>query len=168
VNDRTEAVKAYLLDLQDRICAALEVEDGGARFVEDAWTRPGGGGGRTRVIENGALIEKGGVNFSHVHGDSLPPSASAHRPELAGRSFEALGVSLVIHPHNPYVPTSHANVRFFIAEKDGEEPVWWFGGGFDLTPYYGAEEDCVHWHRVARDACAPVRRRGLSAITDCP
>ncbi len=155
MNDRTEAVKAYLLDLQDRICAALEVEDGGARFVEDAWTRPGGGGGRTRVIENGALIEKGGVNFSHVHGDSLPPSASAHRPELAGRSFEALGVSLVIHPHNPYVPTSHANVRFFIAEKDGEEPVWWFGGGFDLTPYYGAEEDCVHWHRVARDACAP-------------
>ena len=155
VNDRTEAVKAYLLDLQDRICAALEVEDGGARFVEDAWTRPGGGGGRTRVIENGALIEKGGVNFSHVHGDSLPPSASAHRPELAGRSFEALGVSLVIHPHNPYVPTSHANVRFFIAEKDGEEPVWWFGGGFDLTPYYGFEDDCVHWHRVAWDACAP-------------
>nr|WP_305123894.1 oxygen-dependent coproporphyrinogen oxidase [Stutzerimonas frequens] len=155
VNDRTEAVKAYLLDLQDRICAALEAEDGGARFVEDAWTRPGGGGGRTRVIENGALIEKGGVNFSHVHGDSLPPSASAHRPELAGRGFEALGVSLVIHPHNPYVPTSHANVRFFIAEKEGEEPVWWFGGGFDLTPYYGAEEDCVHWHRVARDACAP-------------
>jgi coproporphyrinogen III oxidase len=155
VNHRTEAVKAYLLDLQDRICAALEAEDGGARFAEDAWTRPGGGGGRTRVIENGALIEKGGVNFSHVHGDSLPPSASAHRPELAGRGFEALGVSLVIHPHNPYVPTSHANVRFFIAEKEGEEPVWWFGGGFDLTPYYGAEEDCVHWHRIARDACAP-------------
>ena len=163
MNDRTEAVKAYLLDLQDRICAALEVEDGGARFVEDAWTRPGGGGGRTRVIENGALIEKGGVNFSHVHGDSLPPSASAHRPELAGRSFEALGVSLVIHPHNPYVPTSHANVRFFIAEKDGEEPVWWFGGGFDLTPYYGFEDDCVHWHRVA-GRLRTLRRRGLSAL----
>ena len=155
MNDRTEAVKAYLLELQDRICAALEAEDGGARFAEDAWTRPAGGGGRTRVIENGALIEKGGVNFSHVHGSGLPPSASAHRPELAGRGFEALGVSLVIHPHNPYVPTSHANVRFFIAEKEGEEPVWWFGGGFDLTPYYGFEEDCVHWHRVARDACAP-------------
>lgn len=155
VNDRTEAVKAYLLDLQDRICAVLEAEDGGARFVEDAWTRPAGGGGRTRVIESGALIEKGGVNFSHVHGSGLPPSASAHRPELAGRGFEALGVSLVIHPNNPYVPTSHANVRFFIAEKDGEEPVWWFGGGFDLTPYYGFDEDCVHWHRVARDACAP-------------
>jgi len=155
VNDRTEAVKAYLLDLQDRICAALEAEDGEACFVEDAWTRPGGGGGRTRVIESGALIEKGGVNFSHVHGTGLPPSASAHRPELAGRGFEALGVSLVIHPQNPYVPTSHANVRFFIAEKEGEEPVWWFGGGFDLTPYYGFDEDCVHWHRVARDACAP-------------
>jgi len=155
VNDRTEAVKAYLLDLQDRICAALEAEDGEACFVEDAWTRPGGGGGRTRVIESGALIEKGGVNFSHVHGTGLPPSASAHRPELAGRGFEALGVSLVIHPQNPYVPTSHANVRFFIAEKEGEEPVWWFGGGFDLTPYYGFDEDCVHWHRAARDACAP-------------
>ena len=151
----TEAVKAYLLDLQDRICAALEAEDGGTRFVEDAWTRPAGGGGRTRVIENGALIEKGGVNFSHVFGSGLPPSASAHRPELAGRGFEALGVSLVIHPHNPHVPTSHANVRFFIAEKEGEEPVWWFGGGFDLTPYYGNEEDCVHWHRVAAEACAP-------------
>ncbi|MBA1185472.1 oxygen-dependent coproporphyrinogen oxidase [Stutzerimonas nitrititolerans] len=155
MNDRTEAVKAYLLDLQDRICAALEAEDGEACFVEDAWTRPGGGGGRTRVIESGALIEKGGVNFSHVHGTGLPPSASAHRPELAGRGFEALGVSLVIHPQNPYVPTSHANVRFFIAEKEGEEPVWWFGGGFDLTPYYGFDEDCVHWHRAARDACAP-------------
>ncbi|EXF44938.1 coproporphyrinogen III oxidase [Pseudomonas sp. BAY1663] len=155
MNDRTEAVKAYLLDLQDRICAALEAEDSSTRFVEDAWTRPGGGGGRTRVIENGALIEKGGVNFSHVYGAGLPPSASAHRPELAGRGFQALGVSLVIHPENPYVPTSHANVRFFSAEKEGEAPVWWFGGGFDLTPYYGVEEDCVHWHRVAHEACAP-------------
>ncbi|WP_434457371.1 oxygen-dependent coproporphyrinogen oxidase [Stutzerimonas urumqiensis] len=155
MNSQTEAVKAYLLDLQDRICEALAQADGGAGFYEDAWQRPGGGGGRTRVIENGALIEKGGVNFSHVHGDGLPASASAHRPELAGRSFEALGVSLVIHPHNPYVPTSHANVRFFIAEKPGEAPVWWFGGGFDLTPYYGNEDDCIHWHRVARDACQP-------------
>ena len=114
---RTEAVKAYLLDLQDRICAALQTEDGGTPFVEDAWERPAGGGGRTRVMENGNLIEKGGVNFSHVFGSGLPPSASAHRPELAGRGFEALGVSLVIHPHNPHVPTSHAIVRFFIAEK---------------------------------------------------
>ncbi len=152
---RTEAVKAYLLDLQDRICAALESEDGGARFVEDAWVREAGGGGRTRVIGEGNVIEKGGVNFSHVFGSGLPPSASAHRPELAGRGFEALGVSLVIHPHNPHVPTSHANVRFFIAEKEGEEAVWWFGGGFDLTPYYAHEEDCIHWHRVAEQACAP-------------
>lgn len=155
VNSHTQRVKEYLLDLQDRICAALQAEDGQAQFVEDAWQRPAGGGGRTRVIEQGALIEKGGVNFSHVHGTNLPPSASAHRPELAGRGFEALGVSLVIHPENPYVPTSHANVRFFIAEKEGEEPVWWFGGGFDLTPYYGFEEDCIHWHQVARKACEP-------------
>ena len=155
MSDRTEAVKAYLLDLQERICAALAAEDGSKHFFEDSWQRPGGGGGRTRVMENGALIEKGGVNFSHVFGDALPPSASAHRPELAGRGFEALGVSLVIHPHNPHVPTSHANVRFFSAEKAGEEPVWWFGGGFDLTPYYGHAEDCVHWHRVAEQACAP-------------
>lgn len=155
VNQQLEAVKTYLLDLQDRICQALEQEDGGALFVEDAWTREGGGGGRTRVIENGTVIEKGGVNFSHVHGNNLPPSASAHRPELAGRSFEAMGVSLVIHPHNPYVPTSHANVRLFMAEKEGEAPIWWFGGGFDLTPFYGNEEDCIHWHRVARDACDP-------------
>ena len=126
--------------------------DGSKHFFEDSWQRPAGGGGRTRVIENGAVIEKGGVNFSHVFGSGLPPSASAHRPELAGRGFEALGVSLVIHPHNPHVPTSHANVRFFIAEKEGEEPVWWFGGGFDLTPYYGFEEDAVHFHRTCRDA----------------
>ena len=155
MNSHTQAVKDYLLDLQDRICAALQAEDGQAQFVEDAWERPAGGGGRTRVIENGAIIEKGGVNFSHVHGQNLPPSASAHRPELAGRGFEALGVSLVIHPENPYIPTSHANVRFFIAEKEGEEAVWWFGGGFDLTPYYAFEEDCIHWHDVARKACEP-------------
>ncbi|WP_295465587.1 oxygen-dependent coproporphyrinogen oxidase [uncultured Pseudomonas sp.] len=155
MNPSLEAVKAYLLDLQERICAALEAEDGAARFVEDAWTRPTGGGGRTRVIAEGALLEKGGVNFSHVHGDSLPPSASAHRPELAGRSFEAMGVSLVMHPRNPHIPTAHANVRFFLAEKPGEAPVWWFGGGLDLTPYYGDEADCVHWHQVCHDACAP-------------
>ncbi|MGB0721366.1 MAG: oxygen-dependent coproporphyrinogen oxidase [Gammaproteobacteria bacterium] len=151
----TDAVKAYLLSLQDRICDGLEDIDGGVGFREDSWERPGGGGGRSRVLEEGAVIEKGGVNFSHVHGDSLPPSATAQRPELAGRGFEALGVSLVIHPRNPYVPTSHANVRFFIAEKPGAEPVWWFGGGYDLTPYYGFDEDAVHWHRTARAACAP-------------
>lgn len=150
------AVKAYLLDLQDRICNALAAEDGGAQFIEDSWTRAEGGGGRSRVITDGAVIEKGGVNFSHVHGTQMPASATAHRPELAGRSFEAMGVSLVIHPRNPYVPTSHANVRFFIAEKEGAAPVWWFGGGYDLTPYYGNEEDVIHWHRTAKNACNPL------------
>jgi coproporphyrinogen III oxidase len=149
------AVKAYLLDLQDRICAALEEEDGAARFREDAWQRTEGGGGRTRILADGAVFEKAGVAFSHVHGTRLPPSATAHRPELAGRSWQALGVSLVLHPKNPYVPTSHANVRFFVAESAGGAPVWWFGGGFDLTPYYGEEEDAAHWHRTARDAVAP-------------
>lgn len=155
MQDSIEAVKAYLLDLQQRICTALEGEDGQGRFREESWQRPGGGGGRTRVLEGGALIEKGGVNFSHVFGDHLPPSASAHRPELAGCSFQALGVSLVIHPENPYVPTSHANVRLFCAQKPGQEPVWWFGGGFDLTPYYAFEEDCIAWHQHAEQACAP-------------
>lgn len=150
-----DAVKAYLLGLQDDICAQLEQEDGEGRFVEDSWDREEGGGGRSRVLTDGAVIEKGGVNFSHVFGSTLPGSATAARPELAGRSFQAMGVSLVIHPRNPYVPTSHANVRFFIAEKEGKPPVWWFGGGFDLTPYYGFEDDVRHWHTVARDACAP-------------
>ncbi|MFZ5592842.1 MAG: oxygen-dependent coproporphyrinogen oxidase [Pseudomonadota bacterium] len=149
------AVKAYLLNLQDRICKALEEEDGAGRFREDRWDRPEGGGGISRVLAEGAVFEQAGVNFSHVFGDKLPPSATAHRPELAGRKFQALGVSLVIHPRNPYAPTSHANVRFFIAEKEGAEPVWWFGGGFDLTPYYGFEEDAVHWHRMAYEACQP-------------
>jgi coproporphyrinogen III oxidase len=150
-----DTVKEYLLDLQNRICAALEREDGKAEFAEDRWQRAEGGGGISRVLENGAVFEKGGVNFSHVHGAQMPASASAHRPELAGRSFQALGVSLVMHPRNPYVPTSHANVRFFLAEKPGSEPVWWFGGGYDLTPYYGFEEDCAHWHRTAQAACTP-------------
>ena len=150
-----EAVKQYLLDLQDAVCAALEEEDGRATFREDAWDRPQGGGGRSRVLAEGAYIEKAGVNFSHVKGDKLPPSASAQRPELAGRGFEAMGVSLIVHPHNPYAPTSHANVRFFIATKEGEAPVWWFGGGFDLTPFYGFREDAVHWHQTAKAACAP-------------
>ncbi|MEN8175887.1 MAG: oxygen-dependent coproporphyrinogen oxidase [Pseudomonadota bacterium] len=150
----TSTVKTYLLDLQDRICTALAKEDG-TPFREDSWERSAGGGGRSRVLEGGRVFEKGGVNFSHVFGGKLPASATAQRPELAGRSFQAMGVSLVIHPHNPYVPTSHANVRFFVAEKEDAEPVWWFGGGFDLTPYYGFEEDAVHWHRTARDACKP-------------
>jgi len=148
-------VISYLKTLQDNICSALEQEDGGAKFIEDGWEREGGGGGRTRVIANGRIIEKGGVNFSHVFGDRLPPSATAARPELAGRSFQAAGVSLVIHPDNPYVPTSHANVRVFVAEKQGEKPVWWFGGGYDLTPYYPFEEDCLHWHQTAKNACDP-------------
>ena len=149
------AVKDYLMNLQERICAALEQADGQAAFVEDDWQRPGGGGGRSRIIERGALLEKGGVGFSHVYGAGMPPSATAHRPALAGRGFQAMGVSLVMHPDPPHVPTSHANVRFFVAEKEGADPVWWFGGGFDLTPYYATEEDCIHWHRVARDACTP-------------
>ncbi|MGV8836604.1 oxygen-dependent coproporphyrinogen oxidase [Cellvibrio sp.] len=149
-------VKAYLLDLQERICNGLAAEDGGAQFVEDSWTRKEGGGGRSRVLTDGAVIEKGGVNFSHVYGTQMPASATAHRPELAGRAFEAMGVSLVIHPHNPYVPTSHANVRFFIAEKEGAAPVWWFGGGYDLTPYYGNEADVIHWHQTAKNACDPL------------
>lgn len=150
-----DAVKDYLLGLQDDICEQLEQEDGHGQFLEDSWTREEGGGGRSRVLTDGRVIEKGGVNFSHVMGSQLPPSATAHRPELAGRAWQAMGVSLVIHPENPYVPTSHANVRLFVAEKDGEAPVWWFGGGFDLTPFYGFEEDVRHWHQVARDAVAP-------------
>jgi coproporphyrinogen III oxidase len=151
-----DAVKQYLLALQDNICQQLSEEDGGAQFTEENWDRGEQlGGGRTRVITNGNVIEKGGVNFSHVFGDKLPASATASRPELAGRSFQAMGVSLVIHPTNPYVPTSHANVRFFVAEKEGEEPVWWFGGGFDLTPYYAFEEDVVQWHQTSKDACDP-------------
>ncbi|MEO0435566.1 MAG: oxygen-dependent coproporphyrinogen oxidase [Pseudomonadota bacterium] len=150
-----DAVKRYLLGLQDEICEKLAEEDGQAEFSVETWQRPEGGGGRSRVLADGSVLEKAGVNFSHVHGDGLPASATAARPELAGRSFQALGVSLVIHPRNPYAPTSHANVRLFMAEKAGEEPVWWFGGGYDLTPYYGFDEDCVHWHQTAKAACDP-------------
>ena len=135
-----DQVKDFLLQLQQDICSALAEEDGTADFLIDEWQRPEGGGGRSRVLEDGAVFEKAGVNFSHVMGAALPASASAARPELAGRSYQAMGVSLVIHPRNPYVPTSHANVRLFVAEKPGEEPVWWFGGGYDLTPYYGNRE----------------------------
>jgi len=158
------AVKKYCLDLQNRICAGLEQEENGAKFRKDIWQREGaGGGGVTRVLESGEVFEKGGVNFSHVLGDAMPASATAHRPELAGRAFEAMGVSLVMHPRNPYVPTSHANVRFFIARKPGEADVWWFGGGYDLTPYYGFDEDCEHWHCTAKTACEPF---GKSVYAD--
>ena len=149
------AVREYLLLLQDSICKGLESADGVGKFVEDSWQREAGGGGRTRLMTDGAVFEQGGVNFSEVFGDNLPASATAARPELAGRRFTALGVSLVMHPHSPYVPTSHANVRFFIAEKDGEAPIWWFGGGYDLTPYYGFADDARHWHQTALKACQP-------------
>jgi coproporphyrinogen III oxidase len=152
---QADRVETFLRELQDRICAAVEQLDGSARFVEDAWTRPAGGGGRTRVLRGGALFEQAGVNFSRVHGNTLPPSATAHRPELAGGGFVATGVSLVLHPKNPYVPTTHANVRYFEAGKEGMPPAWWFGGGFDLTPFYPFDEDVAHWHAVARDLCAP-------------
>ncbi len=149
-----DVVRAYLLDLQDTICDRVAGLDG-ARFSEDAWDRDAGGGGRSRVLANGNVFEQAGVNFSHVHGHNLPPAATDRRPELTGRGFQALGVSLVVHPRNPYVPTSHANVRFFLAEAPDAEPVWWFGGGFDLTPFYPFDADCQHWHRVARDAVEP-------------
>ncbi|MBD1388197.1 oxygen-dependent coproporphyrinogen oxidase [Neiella sp. HB171785] len=157
---QVESVKQYLLQLQDTICQQLAAIDGQAEFFEDAWQRDEkteklGGGGRSRVLTEGAVFEQAGVNFSHVTGAQMPASATAHRPELAGRRFEALGVSLVVHPKNPFVPTSHANVRFFIAEKEGADPVWWFGGGFDLTPFYPFDEDCRHWHQVAHDLCVP-------------
>lgn len=150
-----DKIKDYLLDLQNSICDNLAEEDGAKQFSEDAWQREQGGGGITRTLAGGNIIEKGGVNFSHVYGHQLPPSATAARPELAGCDFQALGVSLVIHPYNPFVPTSHANVRFFVAEKPGQDPIWWFGGGFDLTPYYGFDEDCIHWHKTAKQACDP-------------
>lgn len=149
-----QAVEAWLRGLHDRLTQELEALDGGAQFRREAWTRKEGGGGDTRVMEDGTLFEKGGINFSAVQGRALPPSATARRPELAGRSFRATGVSLVLHPRNPYVPTAHANFRFFVAEKPGQAPVWWFGGGFDLTPYYPYLEDVLHWHRQARSACA--------------
>ena len=151
----TERVRAYLLGLQDRICAEIEQEDGRGRFREERFEGERGGLARPRVLEGGAVIEKGAVHFSHTRGAQLPPAATAKRPELAGRSFEAISVSLIMHPENPYAPTSHANVRFFVAAQAGSEPVWWFGGGFDMTPYYGFDEDCVHWHRTARAACEP-------------
>ena len=149
-----DAVEHWLREYQDRACAALEAADGGAHFVEDEWSRAEGGGGRTRILRDGAVFEQAGVGFSRVEGAQMPASATAHRPELAGRAWIATGVSIVIHPRNPYVPTTHLNVRVFGAQRDGAW-IWWFGGGFDLTPYYPFDEDVVHWHATARDACAP-------------
>jgi len=146
--------RAYFSDLQTRIVTRLEAVDGSA-FRRDAWDRPEGGGGVACIVEQGRVFERGGVNFSHVRGDGLPPSATAARPQLAGRAFEVMGVSLVLHPLNPYAPTVHMNVRLFSAHKAGADDVWWFGGGMDLTPYYGFEEDAVHFHRSCRDALAP-------------
>jgi coproporphyrinogen III oxidase len=150
-----DLVKTYLRDLQNRICAVLEKEEGGSRFQEDNWQHREGGGGTTRVLEQGSILEKAGVNFSHVFGNTLPHAATVKRPELTNASFQALGVSVVVHPRNPYVPTSHFNVRYILVEKADGTSTGWFGGGFDLTPYYGFEEDAVHWHTLAKQACDP-------------
>ena len=148
-----DQVKEYLQDLQDRLCAEFEQLDGGGTFARDPWQRPAGGGGESRVLSGGQVFEQAGVGFSHVFGNEMPPSATKHRPELAGKQFQAVGVSLVLHPQNPYVPTTHANFRFFSAGE--KKPVWWFGGGFDLTPYYPFREDVVHWHQTAKASCDP-------------
>lgn len=158
-----EPVKSYLLQLQNQICSTLEAEETTANFCVDNWQREQGGGGITRALADGKVFEKAGVNFSHVHGAQLPPSALAHHQDLTDRTFQAVGVSLVIHPRNPFIPTTHMNVRFFIAEKEGSDPIWWFGGGFDLTPYYGFDEDCQHWHSIAKKACDPF---GPNVYTD--
>ncbi|AAM43240.1 MULTISPECIES: oxygen-dependent coproporphyrinogen oxidase [Xanthomonas] len=158
-----DRVRDYLTDLQDRICAAVEAIDGKARFAEDLWQRAEGGGGRTRILRDGAVFEQAGIGFSDVSGARLPPSASAHRPELAGATWRACGVSLVFHPHNPHIPTTHANVRYFRAERDGEMVAAWFGGGFDLTPFYPVDEDVMHWHRTAQALCAPFGEERYAA-----
>lgn len=153
-NTHLDIVKTYLQDLQNRLTTALAEIDGG-QFTENIWQREEGGGGYSRILDNGHVFEQAGINFSHVEGKMLPTTATAQRPELAGCHFQAMGVSLVVHPLNPYVPTSHMNVRFFVAEKLEQPAIWWFGGGFDLTPYYGFEEDAVHWHQTAKTACEP-------------
>ena len=150
-----EAVEEYLRSLQARIVSSLEDVDGKASFRQDRWGRPGGGGGDSRVLVDGAVFEQAGIGFSLVFGDEMPPSATKNRPDLAGHSFRAMGVSLVLHPRNPYVPTTHANFRFFTTDSGDDEPVWWFGGGFDLTPYYPFHDDVLHWHRTAKEACDP-------------
>lgn len=158
-----DRVRDYLTGLQDRICAAVEAIDGSARFAEDLWQREEGGGGRTRILRDGAVFEQAGIGFSDVSGSRLPPSASAHRPELAGATWRACGVSLVFHPHNPHIPTTHANVRYFRAERDGDVVAAWFGGGFDLTPFYPVDEDVLHWHRTAQALCAPFGEERYAA-----
>jgi coproporphyrinogen III oxidase len=150
-----DQIKTYLLSLQDRICQFIEQEDGKAKFIEDLWQHKEGGGGITRILQNGHVIEKGGVNFSHIRGVTLPPAATIRRAELANAAFQAIGLSVIMHPVNPYVPTTHLNVRFVIVEGQNKTPIWWFGGGFDLTPVYGFQEDCVHWHSMAKTACDP-------------
>ena len=151
-----DLVKKYLIELQQSICSEVELIEGGAKFAQDSWTRDDKrGSGLTNIISNGNIFEKGGINYSIITGDKMPKSATALRPELEGRKYTALGVSLVLHPENPFIPTAHANVRFFIAEEQGKNPIWWFGGGFDLTPYYGFDEDAVHWHQTAKKACMP-------------
>ena len=158
-----EQVKKYLVQLQESICSDLESLDGKAIFEKDHWSKENGNGsGITSVICDGDVFEKGGVNFSIVHGNKMPKSASTLRPELEGRKYTALGVSLVLHPENPYIPTTHSNVRFFVAEEPGKEPIWWFGGGFDLTPFYGFDEDAVHWHKTAKKACLPFGEKVYS------
>lgn len=152
-SDAIQRVKTYLLQLQHNLCSLFAEVDGQANFITDEWVRAAGGGGITRVLDKGRVFAKAGINFSHIMGEALPASASAQRPELANRRFNALGLSLVLHPENPYIPTTHANVRFFVAENEQDEPIWWFGGGFDLTPYYGFKEDCQHWHQTAHAAC---------------
>jgi len=164
----TELVKTYLLSLQKNICATLEAFETTHSFFPDHWQHPQGGGGITCVLEQGTVFEKAGVNFSHVYGKHLPSAATLARPQLANCAFEALGISCVIHPHNPYVPTTHANVRFFVAKKDDQATCFWFGGGFDLTPYYGFKEDCQHWHRTAKKACDPFGQNLYEKFkTDC-
>ena len=151
-----DLVKKYLIELQQSICAEVELIEDGVVFDKDRWTRDDQrGSGLTNILSNGNIFEKGGVNYSIIAGDKMPKSATALRPELEGRKYTALGVSLVLHPENPFIPTAHANVRFFIAEEQGKDPIWWFGGGFDLTPYYGFDEDAVHWHQTAKKACIP-------------
>ena len=149
------AVKDYLHELHERITAGVERSEDGARFRRDAWQRAEGGGGESRILAEGAVFERAGVSFSHVFGERMPPSASQSRPDIGGAPFEAMGISLVFHPRNPHAPTTHCNVRFLVATPRGGDPVWWFGGGFDLTPYYPYEEDVLHWHRTARAACLP-------------
>jgi coproporphyrinogen III oxidase len=151
-----DLVKKYLIELQQNICTEVELIEGGSKFDQDRWTRDDQrGSGLTNILSNGNVFEKGGINYSIISGDKMPKSATALRPELEGRQYTALGVSLVLHPENPFIPTAHANVRFFIAEEKGKDPIWWFGGGFDLTPYYGFNEDAVHWHQTAKKACIP-------------